>query len=59
MIHFRPSKSVEAYVQESGRCGRDADDSVAVLLHNGITIKAADDNMKCYIGETTCRRAAL
>lgn len=35
VIHFGPSKSVEQYVQECGRAGRDEQSSICILLHNG------------------------
>ena len=60
VIHFGPSKTIEAYIQESGRCGRDGEESSAVLLYNGVTIRTADDCMKEYIsGKYVCRREAL
>ena len=55
VIHFGPSKSIEAYMQESGRCGRSGEQSDALLLYNGINVKAADSDMKNYIKATTCR----
>lgn len=36
VIHFGPSKSVEQYVQECGRAGRDGQPSICILLHNGL-----------------------
>ena len=60
VIHFGPSKTIEAYIQESGRCGREGEESYAILLYNAIMIRAADDGMKDYInGEHACRRKAL
>ena len=59
VIHFGPSKSVEAYMQESGRCGRNGEQSDALLLYNGINIRAADTDMKCYINSTSSRRQFL
>ena len=56
VIHFGPFKSVEAYLQESGRCGRDGEQSDALLLYNGITSKVADADMKSYINSTSCQR---
>ncbi len=55
VIHFGPSSTVEAYVQESGRCGREGQQSCAILLYNGITIRAANEAMKLYIKGTSCR----
>lgn len=59
VIHFGPSKSVESYIQESGRCGRQGEESYAIL-YNSITMRMADDCMKDYIsGSYTCRRREL
>ncbi len=46
-------------MQESGRCGRNGEPSKAVLLFNGITIRASDTDVKQYIRSTTCRRQVL
>ena len=54
VIHFRPSKSIEGYIQESGRRGRNGEDSDALLLYNCINVRAADADMKSYINSTTC-----
>ena len=49
VIHFGPSKSIEAYMKESCRCGRDGKQSAALLLYNGINGKVADADMKNYM----------
>lgn len=60
VIHFGPSKIIEAYMQESGRCGRGGEESVAILLHNGMTTRTSDEHMKDYVnGEYACRRETL
>ena len=59
VIHFGHSKSVEAYMQESGRCGRNGEQSKAVLLYNSITIRTADSDMKEYVHSTMCRHQQL
>jgi len=59
VIHFGPSKSLDAYLQESGRCGRDGEQSDAILLYNGINAKAADAKMKKYLESPTCHRQFL
>ena len=60
VIHFGPSKTIEAYVQESGRCGRGGQKSYAILLYNSITLRAADESMKAYINnKSVCRRETM
>ena len=54
LIHFGPSKSIEAYMQENGCCGLNGEQSDALLLYNGINVKTADSDMKSYINATTC-----
>ena len=59
IIHFGPSKSVQAYIQESGRCGRSGEKSIALLLYDGVTLRVADSNMKEYVKSDSCRRKLL
>lgn len=59
IIHFGPSKTVESYVQESGRAGRDGESSMCILLYNGLLSTHCHDNMKSYISSETCRRSYL
>ena len=35
-VHFGPTKNVEAYIQESGRAGRDRKQSTAYLLYQSV-----------------------
>ena len=56
VIHFGPSKSVEMYVQECGRAGRDGLLNTCVLLHNGLLSSHSDKDMKNYISSCDCRR---
>ena len=60
VIHFGPSKSVEAYIQESGRAGRDAKASNAILLYQSIMLMHVDKAMKGYVkGKFECRQQYL
>ena len=61
VFHFGAPDSVESYIQESGRAGRDDVQSVAVLLLiKGESRHHIDGNMKDYItNSTTCRRSVL
>ena len=59
VIHFGPSKSVELYVQECGRAGRDGLPSTCVLLYNGFLSAHCDSDMKHYIQIDQCHRRWL
>ena len=57
IVHFGPSKSVEAYVQETGRAGRDGQPSTALLLYKSIMLLQVDKDMRDYVkGNYHCRR---
>lgn len=59
VIHFGPSKSVELYVQECGRAGRDGLPSTCVLSYNGLLSAHCDSDMKHYVQSDQCRRRWL
>ena len=60
VIHFGPSKSVEAYIQESGRAGRDGSPSKAILMYQSLMLLHVEQDMKDYVkGKYTCRRKFL
>lgn len=58
-IHFGPSKNVESYIQETGRAGRDGEQSVAFILYNGLMLNHVDRDMKQYVKTNGCRRTYL
>ena len=58
-IHFGPAKNVEAYMQESGRAGRDGTSSKAYLLYQSFQMMHVDKDMKTYIKSKGCRRMFL
>ena len=59
IYHWGPPDSLEAYVQESGRAGRDGQLSRAVLLY-GKPGRFVGDDVKEYATNTTkCRRQML
>lgn len=59
IIHVGPSKNLEAYVQESGRCGRDGEQSRAIVLFNNKMCVFCDKDIKDYVVSEECRRNIL
>ena len=63
VIHLGPSKNVESYVQESGRCGRDGCQSNSIIYYVGRMLTHVDKHMKEYVklqaDGTKCRRKWL
>lgn len=59
IIHFGPSKTVESYVQESGRAGRNGEPSKCILLYNGFLSTHCHGDIKSYMSSETCRRSYL
>ena len=59
IVHWGIPSTMEEYVQETGRCGRDGNPSTAIL-YEGKGGKHADKKMKNYTTNTTlCRRRLL
>lgn len=58
-IHFGPSKNVEAYIQETGRAGRDGKQSVAFIIYQALFLNHVDKDMKQYVKSKECRRKTL
>ena len=63
IVHYGPSDSIEAYIQETGRCGHDGCDSTATLYYRKRDIASnspVSDTMKLYCSNSGfCRRKLL
>ena len=60
IIHFGPPDDLEAYIQETGRAGRDGSTAYVTLLKTKGWKRYADDSMTNYIENTNqCRRKKL
>lgn len=67
VIHLAPSPTVESYVQEAGRAGRDKKVSKAILLWNfddserlaNLPIESRERVMKKFAESESCRRQVL
>lgn len=58
-IHFGPSKSVEGFVQETGRLGRDGKQCFSYVLYNGLLTAHCDTQVKSLISESVCHRTSI
>ena len=58
-IHFGPAKNVEAFMQESGRAGRDGTQSTAYMLYQSFQLAHVEKDMKTYINSKDCRQTFL
>eukprot|EP00794_Sanderia_malayensis_P013121 gene13121-14469_t len=59
IIHFRPSKSLESYLQECGRADRDNTQSHCYLLYNGFLGSKCGADIKSYISSDICKRKLI
>ena len=59
IVHYGPSKTMEAYVQETGRAGRDGEQSIAYILYHRILLNHVEGQMKSFVKTSKCRRQAL
>lgn len=61
VIHYGPPSSVDEYIQESGRGGRDGEASQSVLIYHPNALKGRNitSDMKQYVRSKLCRRETL
>lgn len=61
VLHWGASRSVQGFMQESGRAGRDNKFAVSVVYYHPVDISATatDDHMRHYCKLTSCRRQYL
>lgn len=61
IIHYGPSRNLEAYLQESGRAGRDQNSQCqAIMLYNNVMLKYCDEHIVAYCrNDTECRRTMI
>ena len=50
---------MEAYVQETGRAGRDEEQSIVYILYHVILLNHVEGQMKSFVKTSECRRQAL
>ena len=58
-IHFGPSKNVEAFMQETGRAGRDGKPSISYLLYKGLLLNHVEKDIKECLKTKECQRKTL
>ncbi len=58
VVHFGPAKNMEAYMQETGRAGKNGSNSIVYLLYQSLQLLHVGKDMKDYLklNETECRR---
>ncbi len=59
IIHFGAPKSMESYLQECDRAGRDGAQSKCFLLYNGMLLANCNEDIKASVYTAQCRRISL
>ena len=60
VIHFGPSKTIENYIQECGRAGRNGSVSKCILYYNGVLSANISNEMRNYcFSNSVCLRKCL
>ena len=58
-IHFGPPDTIETLIQETGRLGRDGNDSISYVLYNGLLTSRCDYKVKQLVQIETCYREEI
>ena len=58
-IHFGPPTTIEALIQETGRLGRDGEDSISYVLYNGLLASRCDNKVKQLVQTESCYRLEI
>lgn len=59
VIHYGPPRSIEDFVQEIGRAGRDGKSAVSALLYQGKHLRKCDKSVQMYVKDNRCLRDLL
>ena len=60
VINYGPPSTLEQYVQQCGRAGRDEQQALAVLMWHRQQLKHCDDSMKAVVlNQDNCRRHVI
>lgn len=59
IINFGPSRNLESYVQESGRCSRDGQPGTCIILYLGRMLSTCSQDIKDYVSSEKCRRELI
>ena len=58
-IHFGPSSSLEALIQETGRLGRDGKQCLSYILYNGLLLTNCDGQVRDLVEANICRQVFI
>ncbi|XP_069110005.1 ATP-dependent DNA helicase RecQ-like [Argopecten irradians] len=61
VVHWGASRTIEGFMQEFGRSGRDGRSAMSILYYHGMDISktSTDNKMRSYAITDTCRRVLL
>eukprot|EP00733_Pompholyxophrys_punicea_P001127 Pompholyxophrys_punicea_v1_NODE_495_length_1840_cov_5.228571.p1 type:complete len:429 gc:universal NODE_495_length_1840_cov_5.228571:472-1758(+) len=59
VVHLGSPRKLDDYVQQIGRAGRDGKEAIATLFWDGHDLKYAEEAMKSYCSDQTCKREII